>query len=247
MLIMALFVVIVMVALCLLVGGFLLVFSTLSVSASPLVFSIMMALNPKFGGFFVNFAFWFILVYSLSSYKKLRKAIVFSATSLLGGGVASLMLILLEGYLPESMGGIFLIKFIITLGFIIVGLMVDNEKEMIFCINIARFVRLPKIVERLIAAYVYAIGISALLILSLPKMTSDSILFGVLKEWVVPLLIGAIAFYIDGVNDGDFADKGGYIRRFKECIGKIRQVVRTYTSAEKIAEIKEKFFTSHED
>lgn len=230
-----------------LIAGCLLAFSGFAVSAAPLALALLLGISAKQFGFLVNFAFWFVLLYSLSSYRKLRKAVIFVSTSILGSSIVMLFFILLKGLVPGSTIAVFLIKLIVAIGFVFVGLSIDNGKEMVFCINIARVMRIPKFVQRLIAAYMYGAGIQAILQFSLLDQVKNSTLLSVLIGWIIPLLVGALAFYVDGVSDGDLTDKNGCVRLIKNGYSKTAYLISKCCSAKVLSEIKQKHFTYQDE
>lgn len=234
-----------------LVFGVGMLFSGFIISAAPLAIAILAALSSyKYSGWLV-FIFWFVVLYSLASYKKLRKAITFTCVAIASSVTIVFVTFFANSILPTSVFWLAFIKLCILLSCSILALVIDKEKEDPFCINIARYIHLPMIVQRILASYIYGTGAAAMIRFAFGNDVKSPFVIKFIIGWGCTILVGIIAYYVDAVRDGNYDETKEYLRVIKKVQQSVQSLLRKIEqidlSEENLSMIRRKYFSNKDN
>lgn len=169
------------------------------IKAAPLGMAVV--LGCSYGWF--HFFFWLIVLYALASYKKLRNAVVFVSISLAGSIMPAILIMFVGNMISDNVWILAFIKLMILLASIFLAFMVETEKVEPFCINIARILPLPLLIERIIMSILYGVGFAFIIAMSFVDAIGPSGVLGTIAN--IALIVGTVVtFFVDTkLNGGD--------------------------------------------
>lgn len=133
--------------------------SVLVISAAPFCLAVLFSFTSVKYNHWALFAFLIIVLYSLASYPKIRKAVTFVSISIMGAFLCSLITMFFSKQLPDSKFLLAIIRLLMLIVCIVMSMRFDAEKVNPFCINIARYIKLPILIQRLISSVICGIGV----------------------------------------------------------------------------------------
>lgn len=176
--------------------------STLFIKASPFALAALIGLSAQRVNGWLVFLFWLVLLYSLMSYDKLRKAIIFVSSAFCSYFFLFFLIGIIKKMFPASPFVQAISYAIITLACVVLSLRMDENSEYI-CINLAAHFKMPMLVQQIIASVLY--GFSAALIFNVALSettlvkTQDDLWFVVL-QWVFFFIVGGATFFFGYMN-----------------------------------------------
>lgn len=130
------------------------VISVFIVSFAPLGLAALMGMSYGWGAFFITL----IIAYALYSYRGLRNAIVVVSICMAGSIIITLLsMFILESLIKNTLFLCF-IRLAVGIGCIIYAVAIDKEKEGIGIFPLSNYLKIPMVIQRILASAIYSFG-----------------------------------------------------------------------------------------
>lgn len=165
-------------------------------SAAPLCLAFTLGFLSQKINHWLLFAILVIVLYSLSSYLKLRKAITFASISVMGGFIVEIITMFAKNKMPESQIAFGFVRLVLQSICAVLALYIDSRKDAPFSINIASHVKLPILVQRIVASLIYGFSAAMMFALSFRGIFENPV-YEYVIEWILLFVGGILTFILD--------------------------------------------------
>lgn len=172
--------------------------SKIIIKAAP--FSMAALVGLTYGWF--SFFFWLILLYALASYAKLRNAVLYVSISLAGSVIPAILFMFVDDLVAANAWTLAFLKLIVLGICTCLAFMVEAEREKPVCINVARILPLPVIVERILMSIIYGIGFMLAIGMSFVDVIHSTLVSTIVGNAIF-IIVAIVAFYLDTKIDKD--------------------------------------------
>ena len=166
--------------------------SAIIINFAPLGLAALMGLSFGWGAFFLTL----IIAYALYSYKGLRTSIVAVSLCMAGCMIISVVsLILLQDHIDNQMTLCF-VRLLIGIVCTILGIVVDIRKDDATGLPISNYIKIPMVIQQILASFIYSFGALFLFSYSFEKVIKGGFFASTAFQWIFLIVFAVIAFFL---------------------------------------------------
>lgn len=170
--------------------------ATVIVTAAPFAMAALLGISYGWAAFFISL----VILYSLCSYPGIRTAVVVLAISM-----ASWMIIQIPSmfFLNDAIKNPWLLSFVkLAIGLVCLVKAVGHDFRNMdaFCIPLSSFLKIPTVIQRIIAAVLFGAGIALLISFCFFGILGNNLTSYVI-EWILLIVASVGAYFLLGAMD----------------------------------------------